>query len=121
METDGRLPSGQTLRAAIEQVDDETDGVCSYYMINCAHPTHVAPALGDDGPWLARIRGLRPNASTRSHAELNDATDIDAGDPADLATRTAALRPKLPNLTIAGGCCGTDIRHVRAISQAWLT
>jgi S-methylmethionine-dependent homocysteine/selenocysteine methylase len=120
VETDGRLPSGQSLRAAIEQVDAETAGAPVYYMINCAHPAHFAGALAEGGPWRERLRGLRANASMRSHAELDDADELDEGDPADLAERHAALRELLPNLVVLGGCCGTDIRHVAAISDAWL-
>jgi len=121
VETDGRLPSGQTLRAAIEQVDAETDGAPLHYMINCAHPTHFEGALADGGPWSGRIRGLRANASTLSHAELDEAEELDDGDPADLAARHVALRASLPNLTILGGCCGTDIRHVTSICDAWIS
>ena len=121
VETDGRLPSGQTLRAAVEQVDAETDGAPLHYMINCAHPTHFAGALTDGGPWIERIRGLRANASTMSHAELDEMEELDDGDPADLAARYVALRGTLPNLTIVGGCCGTDIRHVTGICDAWLS
>ena len=120
VETDGRLPSGQSLRAAIEQVDAVTDGAPLHYMINCAHPVHFAGALAEEGPWVARIRGLRANASTRSHAELDGSDDLDDGDPADLARRHAALREALPGLVILGGCCGTDIRHVTSICDAWL-
>ncbi|MDP9257641.1 MAG: homocysteine S-methyltransferase family protein [Actinomycetota bacterium] len=121
LETDGRLPSGQTLRAAIEQVDDETDGAPLHYMINCAHPTHFTGALSDGGPWLERLRGLRANASMLSHAELDGAEDLDDGDPADLGRRHAELRGTLPNLTLLGGCCGTDIRHVTSICDAWIS
>ena len=119
VETDGRLPSGETLRAAIERVDAETDGAAEHFMINCAHPTHFTSALADDGPWLQRIRGVRANASMRSHAELDEADELDDGDPLDLGGRYADLRGTLPNLTILGGCCGTDIRHVTAICEAW--
>jgi S-methylmethionine-dependent homocysteine/selenocysteine methylase len=91
-------------------------------MINCAHPTHFAGALaGEEGPWLERIRGLRANASTLSHAELDEAEELDDGDPADLARRHLALRQTLPNLKVLGGCCGTDIRHVTSICDAWLS
>ncbi len=89
VETDGRLPSGQALGEAIEHVDAETDGGPAYYMINCAHPTHFDDVV--DGTWTERIRGLRANASTKSHAELDEAIELDAGDPADLAGRYAAL------------------------------
>ncbi len=119
LETDGRLPSGQTLGAAIEQVDAETDGACAYFMINCAHPTHFAGALDENGVIGERVRGIRANASTRSHAEMDAAEDLDDGDPADLAERYVGLRAALPNLTVLGGCCGTDIRHVRAIAEAF--
>jgi S-methylmethionine-dependent homocysteine/selenocysteine methylase len=120
LETDGRLPSGQTLRAAIDQVDAETDGAPLLYMINCAHPSHFAGALAEGGPWLERVRGLRANASSLSHEELDGRDDLDDGDPADLAERHAALRGTLPHLAILGGCCGTDIRHVTRICDAWL-
>ena len=114
LETDGRLPSGQALGEAIEQVDAETDAAPAYYAINCAHPTHFRDAIEGGSAWARRIRGLRANASTKSHAELDD------GDPADLAACYVAARELLPNLTLIGGCCGTDIRHVTAICEAWL-
>jgi S-methylmethionine-dependent homocysteine/selenocysteine methylase len=117
VETDGRLPSGQPLAEAIAQVDAETGSAPAYYMINCAHPTHFAAVL-DGGPWSERIRGLRANASTRSHAELDEATELDAGDPVDLAARYAELTALLPRLNVLGGCCGTDHRHVEAIATA---
>ena len=119
VETDGRLPSGQGLDAAIAQVDDETGGGPDYYMINCAHPTHFAGALPAGEPWLERVRGLRVNASTRSHAEIEDATELDEGDPLDLAARVLELREALASVNILGGCCGTDARHVDAICDAW--
>ncbi|HEX6025925.1 MAG TPA: homocysteine S-methyltransferase family protein [Solirubrobacter sp.] len=118
VETDGRLPSGEALGDAIEQVDDETGAGPAYYMINCAHPTHFEHVLADE-PWMERIRGLRANASTRSHAELDEAEELDEGDPQDLGQRYAALANRLPRLTVLGGCCGTDHRHVGAIAGAW--
>ena len=87
-------------------------------MINCAHPTHFEDVLGTPAPWIERIRGLRANASTKSHAELDEATELDEGDPADLGARYAALRELLPNLNVIGGCCGTDSRHVTAAADA---
>jgi len=119
VETDGRLPSGQPLDEAIEQVDAETDGGPAYYMLNCAHPTHFDDVVGGEGTWRHRIRGLRANASTKSHAELDEAEELDTGDPDDLGARYAALAGRLPELNVLGGCCGTDHRHVRAIAEAW--
>jgi S-methylmethionine-dependent homocysteine/selenocysteine methylase len=121
VETDGRLPSGQPLGEAIQQVDDETGRGPAYYMINCAHPTHFDGVLESGEPWLERIRGLRANASTKSHAELDEATELDDGDPADLGARYAALARKLPQLNVLGGYCGTDHRHVREACEAWLS
>jgi S-methylmethionine-dependent homocysteine/selenocysteine methylase len=119
LETDGRLPNGQGLGEAIEAVDEATGGAPAYYMINCAHPTHFDDVLATDEPWRDRIRGLRANASTKSHDELDVAEELDDGDPADLGARYVALRSRLPNLNVLGGCCGTDHRHVAAIRDAW--
>jgi S-methylmethionine-dependent homocysteine/selenocysteine methylase len=118
VETDGRLPTGQTLKDAIGQVDRETARAPAYYMINCAHPTHFAKVLSEREPWVERIRGIRANASRRSHAELNEAAELDRGDPDELAGEYARLRRELPRLNVMGGCCGTDHRHVEAIGRA---
>jgi S-methylmethionine-dependent homocysteine/selenocysteine methylase len=120
VETDGRLPSGQALGGAIQQVDDATGDAPAYYMINCAHPTHFADAVSGGEPWVRRIGGLRTNASAKSHAELDEAEQLDEGDPTDLAERHAALKAALPGVNVLGGCCGTDHRHVDAICGAWL-
>jgi S-methylmethionine-dependent homocysteine/selenocysteine methylase len=119
VETDGRLPNGQALGDAIKEVDRATGGAPAYYMINCAHPTHFEAALATDETWPERIRGLRANASTMSHAELDEAEELDDGDPHDLGARYAALRERLPRVNVLGGCCGTDHRHVAAICDAW--
>jgi S-methylmethionine-dependent homocysteine/selenocysteine methylase len=119
VETDGRLPSGQALEDAITQVDAETDAAAAYFMINCAHPTHFAPVLDEAGPWGERIAGLRANASALSHAELDEAEELDEGDPVALGAEHRALRPRLPRAAVLGGCCGTDHRHVGAVFDAW--
>jgi homocysteine S-methyltransferase len=118
VETDGRLPSGEALGDAIERVDAAAPP--AYFAINCAHPTHLAPALTSGEPWIARIRGLRANASTKSHAELDESTELDIGDPKDLAQRYRGLKGALPKLNVLGGCCGTDWRHIRAVRDAWV-
>ena len=120
VETCGKLPSGQTLIEAIEHVDAETDEYPAYYLINCAHPTHFENVLDELGTKVRRIRGLRANASRRSHAELDASTDLDAGNPGELGGEYRALSRKLPALTVVGGCCGTDDRHVAAIAAAML-
>jgi homocysteine S-methyltransferase len=116
VETDGRLPSGQPLGEAVTALDVATDGAAEYVMVNCAHPTHFADVLEPGTTWTGRIRGIRANASSLSHAELDEAETLDDGDPVDLGRRYAELSALLPRLAVAGGCCGTDPRHVRAIA-----
>ena len=118
VETDGRLPSGQTLQEAIEQVDDATGNAPVYYMINCAHPTHFERVVAEGGEWLERIRGVRANASHRSHAELNEAPDLDSGNPVELGKQYAGLTKHLSRLNVMGGCCVTDHRHLEQIAEA---
>lgn len=118
VETDGCLPNGQTLQSAIEQVDSATEQGPAYYMINCAHPTHFEHLFAAPAPWQARIRGIRANASTKSHAELDEAETLDDGNPAELGAQYHQLRQQLPHITIVGGCCGTDHRHIKSIWQA---
>jgi S-methylmethionine-dependent homocysteine/selenocysteine methylase len=119
LETDGRLPSGQDLGEAIEAADADPDSEIAYFMLNCAHPTHFEETIESAGPWRERVRGLRANASRRSHAELDEATELDEGDPEDLARRYVGLRERLPAVNVLGGCCGTDDRHIAAIGAAW--
>ena len=118
VETDGRLPNGQSLREAIEELDDQTEGTVAYFMINCAHPTHFAHVFEEDGDWRGRIRGLRANASEKSHAELDGAEELDPGDASALADHYRVLQTRLPSLTVVGGCCGTNQRHVAEICTA---
>jgi S-methylmethionine-dependent homocysteine/selenocysteine methylase len=118
LETDGRLPTGQSLEAAIAEVDAATETYTAYFMINCAHPTHFGSVMKPGAGWTRRIRGIRANASSRSHAELDAATDLDAGNPAELGKQYADLLRHYPHLTVLGGCCGTDFRHVEAISAS---
>lgn len=116
VETDGRLPTAEPLGAAIEAVDAATGGYPAYYMINCAHPTHFATTLDQDADWVLRIRGIRANASPCSHAELDAMTELDIGDPDDLALHYRALLARHPQIHVLGGCCGTDYRHLEAIA-----
>lgn len=118
VETDGRLPTGDTLQGAIERVDEATAAYPAYYMINCAHPSHFERVLDEKQPWTQRVRGLRANASRQSHAELNEATTLDIGDPAELGREYAELKRRLQRLNVLGGCCGTDHRHVEQIATA---
>ena len=113
VETDGRLPDGTSLADAIRAVDDLA--APDHFGVNCAHPSHIVGALDEPGGWRERISVLRPNASRLSHAELDEANELDEGDPAELAASCVAIVARLPNLAVLGGCCGTDARHVAAI------
>jgi homocysteine S-methyltransferase len=117
VETNGRLPTGQGLGEAIGQVDAATDNGPAYYMINCAHPMHFQQTLGKEA-WTRRVAGLRANASKRSHQELNDAPDLDAGNPVELGGEYRELVRRHPQINVLGGCCGTDHRHVECIALA---
>lgn len=121
LETDGKLPSGQALGDAIMQVDRETNNGPAYYMINCAHPTHFQDVLAHNAHWIERIRGVRANASTMSHEELDNSEVLDDGNPTEFGDQYRDLMAILPNLSVMGGCCGTDHRHVDAIGHACIS
>lgn len=118
VETNGNLPSGQSLKDAIETVDRETSGGPAYYMINCAHPEHFKNKLESDESWLSRIQGIRANASTKSHAELDQCEELDDGNPHELGQSYKAFKNSLRQMNVFGGCCGTDHRHIEAICDA---
>ena len=118
VETDGRLPTGQTLDEAIQTVDAATGRAPAYYMINCAHPTHFMNELRPDSASVPRIRGLRANASKRSHAELDEATTLDDGNPVELGAQYRDIRSRFAHINVLGGCCGTDHRHIQQICLA---
>ncbi|MBT31672.1 MAG: homocysteine S-methyltransferase [Thalassobius sp.] len=120
LETDGKLPSGESLEDAISLIDEITEAYPLYYMINCAHPTHFLHVLDPDESWTRRIMGVRANASCKCHSDLDECKTLDAGDKHDLAHQYIKLHEKLPNLMVYGGCCGTDISHIEAICQACL-
>lgn len=116
VETDGKLPTGQSLGDAIQQVDLATDNATAYFMVNCAHPDHFSTVI-DDSPWTKRIHGLRCNASRLSHAELDECEVLDDGNPVELAQQYAELKAHMPWLNVFGGCCGSDLRHLSEIAK----
>lgn len=120
VETDGRLPTGQTLGDAIHLIDDATSQGPAYYMINCAHPTHFIDTLSHGESWVTRVKGVRLNASTLSHAELNEAEHLDDGDPAELGALANNIHRTFPHINVIGGCCGTDTRHIREFATQLL-
>jgi homocysteine S-methyltransferase len=111
VETDGCLADGTKLVDGIDQIDAATDSAALFFMVNCAHPTHFAGALGNH----PRLRGLVANASSCSHAELDEADELDEGDPAELGKQIAAIARQNPSIQVFGGCCGTDMRHLKSM------
>jgi len=120
VETDGNLPTGQPLGEAIRAVDEATESVAAYFMVNCAHPDHFSHVL-EDSEWVRRIRGLRCNASRKSHADLDESETLDDGDPIELGSQYKAMLEKMPWVNVFGGCCGSDLRHVTEIARAVIT
>ncbi len=121
VETDGTLPSGQPLKEAIIELDERTKNAPAYYMLNCAHPTHFSKTLYTDEPWVKRIRGLKSNASTMSHVELDEAEELDDGNPKEFGLQYKELLEKLDQVNVVGGCCGTDRRHIEAICDSCIS
>ena len=113
VEVDGLLITGGSLAEAIGLVDAVTPP--DYFLVNCAHPDHIERAVTVPGAWRDRVVGVMSNASTRSHAQLEAATELDEGDPQLLATAHSRLEQLLPHMRVVGGCCGTDSRHVAAL------
>lgn len=119
VETDGHLPSGQTLHEAIEVIDKHSTRPPAYYMVNCAHPEHLITAADVRADWAKRVHGLRANASRRSHEELNESPELDEGNPGTIGKECLELADKLGGIQVIGGCCGTDLRHVDSMARAW--
>jgi S-methylmethionine-dependent homocysteine/selenocysteine methylase len=118
VENDGRLPTGKTLKEAIEFVDEATQSAPIYYMVNCVHPSILVHILNPEEAWVARIHGIKGNASKKSHAELNESKELDDGNPVEFGEYNRTLLNKLKNLNVLGGCCGTDYRHIEEICKA---
>jgi S-methylmethionine-dependent homocysteine/selenocysteine methylase len=116
VETDGRLPNGESLEVAINKVDNATNGSTSYFIINCAHPDHFTNVLVD-ADWMQRLKGVIVNASRCSHAELDGTEELDDGDPVELGNQIADIHKKFPQISVLGGCCGTDFRHLEKIAE----
>mgnify|MGYP003700638789 CR=1 FL=1 len=116
VETDGRLPTGDGVNQAIAAVEEATGGYPAYYMINCAHPDHFGSVLATAPP-SDRLKGIVVNASRCSHAELDEAETLDDGDPVELGEQVAALQSQFPQITVIGGCCGTDARHLAEMAR----
>lgn len=114
--TEGVLRSGPTLREAIEVIEEKTNGSAAWYGTNCSHPLEFASALADEGPWLERLRYIRPNAVKMEKVALCKLGHLEDGDPVELGEQMGEVASKFPSADILGGCCGTDERHLGEIA-----
>ena len=119
LEINGRLLDGGSLEDAINAIDKATNNGPAYYMINCAHPTHFENIL-EHKNWTRRIRGIRANASSKSHAELGESVELEEGDPKELGFQNGELAGEFPHINVFGGCCGSNHRHVEEICKSVL-
>ncbi len=117
VETDGRLPTGESLADVIRKVDEASEGSVLYFGINCAHPTHFERLLKGEEDWVQRIRAVRANASRLSHEELEACTELDTGNPTEFGEDYVRMRSGHQGLTVLGGCCGTDHRHIEQVAH----
>jgi len=114
---EGRLRSGPSLREAIETIDEASGGGAVWFGTNCAHPVEFEPALADAGPWLERLRYIRPNAAKMDKIALCSLGHLEDGDPVELGQQMGEVARRFPRVDILGGCCGTDERHLSQIAQ----
>ena len=114
---EGRLRSGPTLREAVETVDEVTAGAAAWFGTNCSHPLEFEPAIADAGPWLDRLRYIRPNAAKMDKIALCSLGHLEDGDPEELGEQMGDVVRRLPRADIIGGCCGTDERHLSEIAR----
>lgn len=114
--SDGNLESGPTVREAIEAVDAATDSAPAYYMINCSHPLEFEPAL-EEAEWTRRLGGFMPNAVASEKLSLCTLGHLEDGDPEELGHQMGSLARRFPHMTVWGGCCGTDSRHLGQICK----
>ena len=120
VETNGKLVTGDSVESVIKRIDDLSGSYPLFYSINCAHPSHLMELEVTDDTIKTRLRSLHPNASRKSHAELNESTELDQGDvqligkELKMVTERYSLDPCL-----LGGCCGTNVEHIESISSAF--
>lgn len=110
------------MKEAIEKVDEATDSYPMFYTVNCVHLVYFAQIFEDakDEPWIKRIKALRPNASKKSHEELDQSDTLDDGDVEEFGADLKTMKDKFPNLSVIGGCCGTDQRHCESFISKYL-
>lgn len=119
LSSEGDLPSGMTLKEAIMKVDTISGEYPLHYMINCVHPVYFAELLkkNKDQAWIKRIKGIRPNASSKSHEELDNLGTLDVGDMDELANYCKEIQDSCKHIKLFGGCCGTTVEHIECIYE----
>ena len=121
VETNGQLPSGQSLENAIEQVDYATNGAPLYYMIDCPDANHFDTVLPIREGWLERIHGLRANVSITNHGELNQVEELDDNNSVPLPFKYESFNNHLSSLKFFGDYSNTSICHQEKIYPVCLS
>ena len=111
----GYILDGTTLDAAIHFIDAHATSKPLGYMVNCAHPSFLHPENQSPNVFT-RLIGFQANASSLDHCELENATEIKI----DSITEWGQLMLNLNRqhrTKILGGCCGTNIEHLKYLTQ----
>jgi methionine synthase I (cobalamin-dependent) len=58
-----------------------------------------------------------PNAVAMETLDLCKLGHLEDGDPEELGGQMADLARRFPHINVWGGCCGTDGRHIGAITR----
>jgi len=117
---DGTMLDGNALAEAIAFIDARVSPAPQHYMIGCLYPTHAQSALRAlrtaRPDLVARVRGLKANASSLSPEELDNLDRLAATDCQTWVRDEIACAREF-DLTILGGCCGTDQHHIEALAK----
>jgi methionine synthase I (cobalamin-dependent) len=90
------------------------------HIIGCLYPAHARTALralrAARPDLVTRVRGLKANVSPLSPDELDKLDHLAATDYQTWARDEIACAREF-DLTILGGCCGTDQRYIDALAE----
>jgi len=111
----GNVLDGTPLDVAINILDDRLNGRVLGYFVNCSHPTFVHAETMDPRA-LSRLIGICANASSKDHCELEQLEETAEDDLGQWADAMVKLN-QTHGVQVLGGCCGTDIRYLRAICE----
>lgn len=119
----GALLDGTPFHRFIEAIDAAVGRPPVGYFVNCVHPTVFEAALTagevNERGLLDRIIGFQANTSARSPEELVHLNALETEEPSTFAASMLAVRRRF-GLSILGGCCGTDTRHIEGLAVGYI-